>query len=207
MLAAVSSGSKGPRRLTDPGHVDIVPLRNVPLWKGWIWNKTVLITYSHSVCLCTQVSVLLSSCTICVQRNAPFLGRLSLGCMFLCHKWECLKLGNFYRKCHFSVPILVCHKERKAWRGHRNVRTTAEDSGTSAIIFSLSFLWSQCKPTLTLASAPVFSSIRILLVCLFLERVSPFISRLGRIVTKLHTLFSFFYHRRYINLAADSVVK
>ena len=84
--------------------------------------------YSHSLCLCTQGSVLLSSCTICVQCNAPFLDRVSLGSVFSCHKWGCLKLGVFYHKRHFSVPILVCHKKRKAWREHRNVRTTAEDS-------------------------------------------------------------------------------
>jgi hypothetical protein len=51
--------------------------------------------YCHSLCLCAQGSVLLSSCTICVQYNAPFLDGVSLGCMFSCHKWECLKLGKF----------------------------------------------------------------------------------------------------------------
>jgi len=102
------------------------------------------------------------------------------------------KIRKLYHKCHFSVPILVCHKKRKAWREHRNVRTTAEDSGTSATILSLSSLWSQCKPTLTLASAPVFSSIRIL-ACPSLSRscVTVHIS-IGS--HYYNTTYSFFFH-------------
>ena len=140
---------------------------------------------SPSVSVCTRFFIVLFLHNLC------FLDSVSLCSMLSCNKWQCLKLGQFYHKCHFSVPVLVCHRIKRRDMNAETSEPLLRDSGTCAFILSLSSLWSQCHSTLrNLASASVFSSVRILLFCLFLKHLSPFTPRGCRIISTMpHTHF------------------